>query len=91
MSYSKKDLTKDELYIYIQLNSHLNGWHGPKRREPGRLLMEKRRKAGLTQKAQKEYAKRNRTALVMYQTLVNMEPKLARKGRHDFGRGVNND
>ena len=84
----KKDLSKEELYIYIQINSHLNGWHGDKRREPSRLLMAKRRKLGLTQKANREYAERNKLACQLYAQLMAIEPKLVRKGKHSFGRGV---
>ena len=83
--------SKEEYYLYINLVKHLNGWNGEKRREPGRLLMAKRRKQGLTQAAQRKYLKRNKHVVSMYNKLMELNPKLVRKGRHNFGRGVLND
>lgn len=78
----------EEYYTYVNLTSHMNGWHGAKRREPGRIQMAKRRRQGLTQKAAREYSRRNTEAIKMYQVLMKLEPKLVRKGKHSFGRGV---
>ena len=80
--------TQEEYLTYIYMNGHLNGWLGEKRRKPGRLLMEKRRKKGLTQAAQQKYMKKNKHLLTMYNTLMRLEPKLVRKDMYNFGRGV---
>ena len=80
--------SKEECYLYIQLNGHLNGWHSGKRNPYGRKQMAKRRKMGLTQAAQRKYYKNNKEAIKLYHMLMKLVPSLNRKGKRSFGRGV---
>lgn len=87
---SVRKMSKEEQYIYATLNKELK-WKNPKARaeyvESQRVLMEKRRKQGKTQAAQRSYMERNREALNMYATLINQDLRLQRKGHKGYNSG----
>lgn len=87
---SVRKMSKEEQYIYATLNKELK-WKNPKVRaeyvESQRVLMEKRRKQGKTQAAQRSYMERNREALNMYATLINQDLRLQRKGHKGYNSG----
>lgn len=80
--------TKEELLIYQYLGKFLSGNAGPteKVRRYQRSCMSKRRKLGLTQKANRDYQARNKLALALYDDFMKLEPSLIRTGEHSFGR-----
>lgn len=61
--------------IYMRRNMN---WG--KYKEEQRILMNERRRNGLTQKAQKKYVAKNKLSIAMYGDLIKIEPKLRRKG-----------
>ncbi len=80
--------TREEELTYTYLNKFLNGNAGPteKYRRYQQACMCKRRKLGLTQKAQREYTRRNKLAMALYRDLMALAPELVRHGERSFRR-----
>lgn len=75
--------TPEERIISAYLSKHLR-LKDKKNKEEHlqyfRDIMRKRRKEGKTQKANREYAVRNKTAISMYMAIIYAEPDLRRRG-----------
>lgn len=80
--------TEEEDLTYVYLCKFLSGNAGPtaKVRNYQKQVMAKRRKLGLTQRAQREYIQRNLLAFLMYKDLMKLAPELVRTGQNSFRR-----